>query len=580
MWEEEYEEDDYMTNNDLNPGLSTFQEEILSTAHDRFNQREGGIRGAIVQAYAGCGKSFTISLIASLAKECGITPDQARIIMFNTQVKEEMQAKLTKDVGRSWSDAVMTFNSLGFRTIKASGWSFPGSNAVKRYKYYDICRSLNLTKRNSSYAILTKGPSPLCDNEATVVRLVELLRSYLLESTADNIAFLTERHELAVSVDSADIIASYLEKVLSKGIEALYDKSIDFQDQIWLPCVRPDLFYNGIAKVRDSLRFVAVDEAQDTDPASLRLLDLLIDHENCFFVGVGDRYQSVYEFKGCFNDGMDKIQETFDCTSHVLPVSYRCGTSHLHLVRHVFPHINIEANDLDHEGSIDFMDMPALIETLSNKHGDFLGVCRAKHPLTLIALRLLIKGIPVEIKGEDFGKSVVDLVRQIDPRYHPDTFLGKVSAYLEKQKQRDADLEEDGEDSSIELEERVLAVRSLFNSYRSSKLLNTLAGWESLVENVMANSGYDKPVLLSTIHAAKGLEADTVFIISPDFFKFETDYPTSNGVDQEWNLLYVALTRSKRRLLFLQGSSKSMPRWISGKVNAEYKVKLKHCCNW
>ena len=55
-------------------------------------------------------------------------------------------------------------------------------------------------------------------------------------------------------------------------------------------------------------------------------------------------------------------------------------------------------------------------------------------------------------------------------------------------------------------------------------------------------------IVLSTIHKIKGLEADRVFIIRPDILPMKTNKPWE--YQQEKNLEYVAITRSKNELIY------------------------------
>ena len=61
----------------------------------------------------------------------------------------------------------------------------------------------------------------------------------------------------------------------------------------------------------------------------------------------------------------------------------------------------------------------------------------------------------------------------------------------------------------------------------------------------------DNAVKLSSIHRAKGLEADSVFLLAPD--RMPSTYATSpDDVYAELCLQFVALTRSKRDLYFVE----------------------------
>jgi superfamily I DNA/RNA helicase len=65
-----------------------------------------------------------------------------------------------------------------------------------------------------------------------------------------------------------------------------------------------------------------------------------------------------------------------------------------------------------------------------------------------------------------------------------------------------------------------------------------------------SNLPKDKVVLLSTIHRAKGLEADTVWFLEPQL----VPHPMAKRPDekkQEMNLKFVAETRHKKRLVYI-----------------------------
>jgi len=58
-------------------------------------------------------------------------------------------------------------------------------------------------------------------------------------------------------------------------------------------------------------------------------------------------------------------------------------------------------------------------------------------------------------------------------------------------------------------------------------------------------SDESSPITLSTCHRAKGLESDRIFIISPHDLPMVWRNQQGWQLEQENNLLYVALTRSK-----------------------------------
>jgi DNA helicase-2/ATP-dependent DNA helicase PcrA len=70
------------------------------------------------------------------------------------------------------------------------------------------------------------------------------------------------------------------------------------------------------------------------------------------------------------------------------------------------------------------------------------------------------------------------------------------------------------------------------------------------VDGALDDADDEGRLTLSTIHSAKGLEWDTVFVLWAAEGKFPAFYSTLNedAVEEERRLFYVAVTRAKRRL--------------------------------
>ena len=61
-------------------------------------------------------------------------------------------------------------------------------------------------------------------------------------------------------------------------------------------------------------------------------------------------------------------------------------------------------------------------------------------------------------------------------------------------------------------------------------------------------------VVLSSVHRAKGLEAENVVILHPE----KMPHPMATlewEIEQEYNIKYVAITRSMNRLVFVREES-------------------------
>ena len=72
------------------------------------------------------------------------------------------------------------------------------------------------------------------------------------------------------------------------------------------------------------------------------------------------------------------------------------------------------------------------------------------------------------------------------------------------------------------------------------------------IAKIFNESNLKNPVMLSTIHKAKGLEADRVLILCPHKLPLTWKNQLDWQLEQELNLKYVALTRAKKELVFVQ----------------------------
>ena len=102
-------------------------------------------------------------------------------------------------------------------------------------------------------------------------------------------------------------------------------------------------------------------------------------------------------------------------------------------------------------------------------------------------------------------------------------------------------------------EQDLSALSDIASSYVSlSEMLDdfTLEPPDASLAVFYGRKGFDQWVTLSTIHSAKGLEWNTVFIIGAQEGKFPVIRATTNenDIEEERRLFYVAITRAKERL--------------------------------
>lgn len=171
-------------------------------------------------------------------------------------------------------------------------------------------------------------------------------------------------------------------------------------------------------------------------------------------------------------------------------------------------------------------------------------LCRNNAPLVALAFELVRRDVPVRVLGRKFGDGLAKLV----DRSKCDSCIDLLTWLSIWQLKKLASCDER---QAYAINDQYECLHVLARSSR-----NCVDVTERIKRLFDDNAGASH-VTLSTIHKAKGLEWDTVFIldswlIPPKWCK------TQDGLDQERNLMYVAVTRAKTDVVYIE----------SGKWNA------------
>ena len=521
---------------------SPYQTDIIKAVQQRLKVKKK--KGLIVEALAGCGKSTILWMIAQELKQQGIRANAVVAVVFGKKNQVDLQNKFNTKVGSEWGASVRTIHSLCYEIYRSALGVNPQRVKMERGKYKEIAQKLGLLpvqseSRSTPGSLLEDG---LIFAEKDFLDLLEKLRLYCLDATPDNVSSLTNLYKLGIKDPTTVGVAAA--ECLSQGLKEATGSQfwIDTTDMVWVPWVlRKDArFAAAITRRRDNLRVLMCDEIQDTDLLQVEILSLLIDPKRSFLIGVGDSKQAVYFFRGCLNDGMQRITERFNGENLPLPVCYRCGVKHLELVREVFSDIPIQPRPNAPQGEVKVIWEKDFLSIFDNSALSYMGVCRKNAPLTITAIRLLAAGKPAKIKDKNIGSRLVSRVREIcqRQRYKPDTFPRVLREYEVAQKKKLAKFP-DGEAKIGDLEDTLQAIWALFEHYEPK----TLIAWEEIVNRIFDESGYS-PISLYSIHSGKGGEGQVSFILCPDELPLEHPKQVKQEREQEDHLLYVALTRT------------------------------------
>ena len=483
-----------------------------------FDFIQHGVGNAVIEASAGSAKTSTCVAAMKL-----IPKDQKCLfIAFNKSIADELNERL-----KSRSNCVArTTHSLGFLMLRRN----LGSNIeVDEYKYRKFVKNNIGNLTTSSEFIRTRQQiEEYIDN---ITMLIDFSRFNLAQSEKE-INEVAQKYSIPVSFDECAIT----QKCLEWGKE--HTETIDYTDMIWLPV---ELLLKPIDLTYD---WVFFDEAQDASLCTIQLFLKCIKRGGRF-ICVGDQNQSVNLFAGSSEEAFNFMKEYPNTTLFDLPISYRCAKNIVTFANRLVP--NMFARDDAPDGII-----AQNCHVRDIKEGDMV-LCRSKAPLVKLYVKLLRKNINCYIKGQDIGTNLIKELEKI------------------KQDDLNTDLNADGVfvrlwDNFFSERNKLIQTRGLdyddatLSSYMMEKydMINTLlilSEKHKTKSELIYHIGEifqeeSKGVCLSTIHKAKGLEADNVFILC------HSTMPSKLAVHdweklQEQNLMYVAYTRAKNLLGFV-----------------------------
>jgi DNA-binding transcriptional ArsR family regulator len=257
-------------------------------------------------------------------------------------------------------------------------------------------------------------------------------------------------------------------------------------------------------------------------------------------------------FAGADCNSYQNILERTKSIELPLSICYRCPKSHIELVKKNFPEIPMIARANAIEGKIEaitevdlWSDKPCRLAT-----GDMV-ICRKTAPLVKLCIRLIARGIAATVKGRAIGELIKLDLQEIAkmPGFRYSQFNDAVSAYRTAKQERYEGLENE-EQLCEALKDKLEALTEI---YKSQPQATCIAHLESYIDSLFSDE--NSPITLSTCHRAKGLESDRIFIINPNDLPMVWRNQEGWQLEQEYNLLYVALTRSKSELYAVGNAS-------------------------
>ncbi len=506
-------------------------------------------RGPVcVIAGAGTGKTRAITHRIAYAAAIGtMDPQKVLALTFTAKAAGEMRARL---------------RSLGVPTVAARTIH---SAALKQLLYFWPSvfggRTPDLITTKTGFLTEAINRAGLGDSVRATNR--ELMRDIASEIEWAKVS------QVAPS-DYVDEISKRMQKprVLPEQMVQIYtayesvkkqELAIDFEDVLLLCAAMLEEEREVRERVQDQYRYFTIDEYQDVSPVQQRLINAWLGKRNDICV-VGDPAQTIYSFAGATPVFLNTFTQRFpDAEVIRLSTGYRST-----------PEITFAANALLRHGAMgqelvaqnDHGTAPSVVG-YSDEAAEVNGV------LSEIT-ELLSSGTPphevaILARTNSQLKSVERAMQKVNLPYQ----VRSTERFFDRREVRDF-LSEVRKASVIPAEGQgwIDELRTLAQPYLTGEAIDgiaallhlareldsdenftpkTLRGYLREVEDrVQQNNPPTMPVItLATLHAAKGLEWERVFLIGAS----EGQLPVADAsIDEERRLFYVGITRAKADL--------------------------------
>lgn len=484
-----------------------------------------GNRNVVINAVAGSGKTF---VLVEWAKRQGNSGNLIALVAFNKHIANELKYRL----GDIKNVHPMTYHSLGFKQIRKAVRRV----SVDQYKVDGILDGITIPQAENDWQ--TRNV------KYKIKHMVGLAKQYGVRDKL-TLQWIADHHDVDLA-EWDEIVYQWVPKILDKCKDNL--ATVDFDDMVWLP--------KELGLCDREYDVICVDELQDTNTVQ-QYIALNSGHR---VIGVGDRFQSIYGFRGADVNSIDRVIDALRNTQRgvvemPLTVTRRCPKLHTSMAQRIVECIR------PLEGAIEgvIRDCPKDKAMAEMAPGDLV-VCRVNADLLGVAYSLLKMGKRAVVRGKDIGKGLVKLIERARKEAEKEGvegeglnnvammlgYAGKITRdevvkYMElphgKGEMRAAQTQ-DKMDCLVEIAGQCKTVAEL------------LGGIERLFADFEEDGKPVDKIVLGTVHRTKGLEAGRVWVLRGDVIP----HPMAKSQwerKQEEHIFYIAVTRSRSELIWV-----------------------------
>ncbi|MFC3608177.1 DNA helicase Rep [Stutzerimonas tarimensis] len=354
----------------------------------------------LVLAGAGSGKTSVITRkIAYLIQQCGIRAQYIVAVTFTNKAAREMKARVSTLLrgGEGKGLTVSTFHNLGLNIIR------------KEHRHLGYKPGFSIFDEGDIKALVSDIMQKEYAGDDGVAEVMQQIGSWKNDLILPEEALEKARNPRE---QTAAVVYLHYQRTL-KAYNA-----VDFDDLILQPV---KLFQNHpevLEKWRHKVRYMLVDEYQDTNASQYLLVKLLVQDRAQFTV-VGDDDQSIYAWRGARPENLMQLKDDFPSLKVVmLEQNYR-STSRILKCANVLiannPHVFEKQlwSEMGHgdairvircrneEAEAERIALEILTEHLKTDrpYSDFAILYRGNHQAKLMELKLQHHQIPYRLSG-------------------------------------------------------------------------------------------------------------------------------------------------------------------------------------
>ncbi|HAS3626474.1 TPA: DNA helicase Rep [Vibrio cholerae] len=355
----------------------------------------------LVLAGAGSGKTRVITnKIAYLVQQCGYKARNIAAVTFTNKAAREMKERVAQTLGKGESRGLMvsTFHTLGLNIIR------------REFKALGLKAGFSLFDDQDQLALLKELTEKQLDGDKDLLRL--------LLSTISNWKndMLTPPQAKAMAKGEQQQLFAHCFELYQKQMQSY--NALDFDDLILLPVLLLRSSEEVRQRWQNRIRYLLVDEYQDTNSSQYELVKLLVGERGRLTV-VGDDDQSIYSWRGAKPQNLVLLGEDFPSLKLIkLEQNYR-STSRILRAANILiannPHVYqkalfselaegeklkvILANNEDHEAERVTAEIIAHKFLNRTEYRDYAILYRGNHQSRLIEKSLTQNRVPYKLSG-------------------------------------------------------------------------------------------------------------------------------------------------------------------------------------